>query len=643
MITPNFQRWGGRVLWGIGILYGLYFLPLNFLLLSKILVGWINGAQKNIDIEYDWALSFFPGHLMLRGVSLRVQDSAVEFQLDVDALRTFIDLGALLDQTFEAHGGDVEGATLHLRMSRPLAELCALEGGPRPPIRGLTLPLSLTASVAACNAQVETVQLPSGESPKEDLWRLRLVKIPAHLQEIWMEGLRLRGQVDANVSLYLWPTTELGIEASTLEVHTATLSTDRPLATNLSASAQIQLGVVQLDRDEVQRILGTLNAQLTLSAQIESFALLDGYLSGAEWVRFGQSHGQIKAEVRVDRGALLTGTHVVLEPATVRINAAKHYFSGQGRIRWEVSDEGSSRRGRLDVGLARFEVDRGPRSPTLARGRNLGFTLVGNDPTLLAPLSDLDVKAELESLTIPSAAHLNHYLPSDLGLRFLTGSATVSGALVVRHGHEVEEGRVSLLTDQLHLRYQDLEVSGQAELQVEITEADLEAGNFDLGGTTLRLRQVYQGKVGPGASASPPWWANLQLVQGGLRGSQLSMNLRLHLQNLLPVFSIYGADGRLPGPIRSYDPGEARGTLELKVGPEKLQLDRLMLDAGALNVQANLYQKKGQQSGGLLIGLHGLRVGLEIEAGGSQLVLFDPTALYQKRAQQRRAQAKEAK
>lgn len=68
-----------------------------------------------------------------------------------------------------------------------------------------------------------------------------------------------------------------------------------------------------------------------------------------------------------------------------------------------------------------------------------------------------------------------------------------------------------------------------------------------------------------------------------------------------------------------------------------------MLDAGALNVQANLYQKKGQQSGGLLIGLHGLRVGLEIEAGGSQLVLFDPTALYQKRAQQRRAQAKEAK
>jgi hypothetical protein len=639
-------RWGKRGLIALFGLYALYLVAMNGLITSKLLIGWINDAQKNVRLDYSSAYSLFPMHVVAQGLSLRVQDSAVEFHLGATSARTRIGLLALFDQTFEANGGGVEGGSIRLRVVRPLDALCTQATAHVPPIPGLTEPLADRSNRDDCLTQTETAFSPSPTpSPKEKLWRMRLDGVDGQLQELWIEQFRTRGEIGADLDVWFWPMGELEIKDSALTVRTATMTSDRTLISKLRADVALSVDQAQLDKDELAQIFTGLAGHLDLEADIESFGLLDSYLSGTEWISFKESRGHLVAKIEVDHGNILEGTAVALDPAKISVTAHGHRARGDGLARWAVSKDGDQRWARLDVGLSRFELRATDDSKDIARGRNLGLTLIAKSPTIHAPLEDVSLDVELESLKFPSLAGLNRYFPKS-GLQIREGTATLDGALTIKHGHRVERGRAHLVTDSVQASYVDLALQGVADLTLAIPSADLAKGELDIDGTTFTVRDGRVLERTTKVAKTEGWWAKLTLKRGSLRiepatgqteSPILSTIVVAELSSIRPILAVYGADGRLPGIIRGFDPGSAKGTFELSVSPERLILDRLQFDAGDLELQANLHQRNERASGGLLIGILGLRAGLEIEGPDSKLVLLDPTANYQRRAQQRRS------
>ncbi|MCE7872853.1 hypothetical protein DYH09_21065 [bacterium CPR1] len=86
----------------------------------------------------------------------------------------------------------------------------------------------------------------------------------AHLETLWIEGLQLRGSIEANVSFWLWPTTELSIDPTTLVVRTATLSSDRAPGIDWLAFSPDCTRLVFAATEYVLSNTGTMTTQATL-------------------------------------------------------------------------------------------------------------------------------------------------------------------------------------------------------------------------------------------------------------------------------------------------------------------------------------------------------------------------------------------
>ncbi len=619
-----------RVLVGLGIVYVTYLIVGNVLLLSKLPLRWINGAQENVTLSYDWAVSLVPSHLFAGGVVFTSKDSAIEMMVTSDSASTWISVPAAFQMTYRMWGS-TEGGSVRIRNRRPLAELCAPGAQHLPPIAGMTHPI-VAGDRASCLAQRDTA-MPLRDAPADPqtLWRIDLRGVEAaNLHELWFEDLRVAGRMHGDVSFFLWPTSELRIDPAGLTVDTATIGLGQELADGIPFQGQVevQLRETELGDGELERLIGNTTATVTVEAAPRRLGLF-----APPEVELAASRGRVRAKVVVDRGVLRPGTDVLVEDVRVTARAAQHRASVAGGVRAAVGADGELT-ARLDLAAMSLRHERA--DAPLLTGEDLSVSVRAARPEVLRPLRRASLDVALRALEVPDMVVLNETLGATGPFRFHSGKAMASGELKVREGRRIESGRFHLESSDVVAAYDDLLLQGRFVLDMPLLRAE---DRLDASGTTLVVRDGKVQQPKDGVVKNVGWWARLELPEARLDLSpavRLESRIRGRVASIRPLIAVFGAQGTLPELVRDFDPGETDAAARLTVTKRGVALEQVVVDASGFDVAANFYAHDGTTDGGLLIALGPFKVGVEVKKGQTEVNVLSPTQTFHANAAGRR-------
>lgn len=630
------------------IIYGGYLVLANLALVTKLVPSLINGAQNNVTLDYSLALTPFPVFAWTHDFKLISKDSAIEMELRADSAASWLSIPALFDMTVSLSGGWGSGVTMYIRSARSVNELCSKDGLDLPAIEGLAAPLGAwDEEKGPCLAQAET-RMPQGPPvPLDELWRVKLDGVDAEdLRDVWLDDFRLRGSTHGEVSFELWPTNTIEVPRIELHVRTASIGRGRAPAPAIVGEGDVDLTITpaSLAGDAVlPGLIAALSATVALDAQVERLGLLDRSLSGSGWVSFGESHGHLTVEARIHRGKIEPGTHAELRDASVVMRAFEHVIRGRGEAVVTVDDQ---RQVISTVKIPAADVAaKTDEKRILARSKRLRVDARADDPTLGQPLRDIDLHFKVEALEIPDLSLLDGYIPGEVGLDMESGSAELSAHLDVRRGRIVHGGQIEGTTSDVRAKYADLALGAKAQIHIPFTEGDLDVPRVVFDGARV---VVSQGRVldrESGEASDRGWKADVVFQRGMLLGEgprkgespYFETQIQGTFSSIRPFLAVYGADGRLPGFVRDYDPGQATGRALLKVSSQRMWMDEGALQAGGFTAEANMFITGKDTDGGVLLGLGPLKVGVEIENGESTVNLLGPSGEFETGTQKRRA------
>ncbi|HUJ26995.1 MAG TPA: hypothetical protein VLW85_13305 [Myxococcales bacterium] len=253
-------RWLRRLVQAAAALWLLWIVGANAWLNSG-LTGVPLISVRDAEVRAGRAFSWWPGKVSGRGLRVVVHDSNVEMELNVGEFDLTLSLLSAVHKQLRTTHARLSGVSLRLRKTRFLDALCARAG--LPPIAGQADP---PIAGRDCLAQKETAH-PKGPPPNpEDLFHLQLDGLEARdVGEVWIEGVRLLGDVALEGSWLFWPKREMEIHLHDLAVHGASLAMGPlQLAAKVDVALIGDLARLPLDRVEAKDFWRAVTARISM-------------------------------------------------------------------------------------------------------------------------------------------------------------------------------------------------------------------------------------------------------------------------------------------------------------------------------------------------------------------------------------------
>jgi hypothetical protein len=349
----------------------------------------------------------------------------------------------------------------------------------------------------------------------------------------------------------------------------------------------------------------------------------------------------LTANLAVDRGRFAPGSRFELAGEKLSASAFEQVATGSGKIVFQVTRDGDHNLADLAFSLGRFSLRRARDKKPHLVGRDLAIAVRAKDPLLSSPLKDPDLSIRLGSAHVPDVSFYNGYIPRETDANLISGEARAAAELVVKRGRHVERGHVRVSANDVRIDYRGRDYYSAIELDIPIARADLARMRFG----------VEDGRVSIHEKSG--WWAELRFEsaelelprseRAGAGPVYFDTKVLASLADMRPIVEVFDRERRIPGIVRAYDSRGALGSFELAIAPSGFALDRFQLKAGPLEVKATLIDRDGHERGALLVGLHGIRVAVEIEGEKTSLSVLSPSDAYAKRANRIRLEDPEKK
>jgi hypothetical protein len=621
-------RWAKRALIAIVALYALYLIAIHVVLFTPLLEKAIASAQDNVRITYDRAFSFIPGRVHVKNLRIVSQDTSIELEIDIEDTVASLWIPDLRKKKVTVQNGDARGVRFLLRKTRPLAELCDAKPYHLPPIGPLSSPPAFMDK-KTCLQQVDTHMIRTGPPDPSKLWTVELDDVIAKdIHEVWLEDYRFLGQASSDSTLVFFPTTFLFLGDVKLDIQRGGLVIGQEaLATDLHGSARFDMPQVSLEKDEVKAVLGAINLEAKLKAQLQSFAFLDRYLDGIGYLSFNEGKGSIDAELAATQGKLKPGSKLVLEGDRIAARLYEHHATGSGKVTYELTENAA----KLDFRLHKFRVRRSWDKKSQIVGKNLHLALYGKkSATLEQPLKDPGLSITVEDAYVPDVSAYNGYIPSTSGFKLLSGDLRM----------KLTKDDLTIRTGTIRAQFRQLELEARADVDAPITSSNHAKRSYEVKEAKIGVRQgrVVETGTTERATDTTNWWADFTVPKATIDLDEAKYDkpqtptaagsARVKLANVRPLLAVFDAIDKVPSIARRIDPGQLDGTFDFAVSKDGYAFDQVIMKSGAIEVQANIYEKKGKRAGGLLLGLSGLRIGIEIEGDKTSLSLVNPTGDY---------------
>jgi hypothetical protein len=309
----------------------------------------------------------------------------------------------------------------------------------------------------------------------------------------------------------------------------------------------------------------------------------EGSVAGGMTVVLDDSYAIDAAEVRLSPATLQVGPRVVTNDLDVGLDVAVKPFAGG------CSDV-------VDV------LDRITGKVTVAGRDSSGFTI--------------DVAA------------LGAFLPGQGVFSIESGSGELGGRLEVADGNLVS-GDLDLVSDDIVIQHQGVELHGDLEIHGMLRERDLAARQVDVSGTTFRLDDITEtGGTAKQKEKLEPWFCHLEFEEGVAtlgRPMALDSRVRLTMHDTRPVLILLRKFTdelgwlSLTRNVKGID-----GTMDLDFGTGFVSFSDLELTGENVEI-LGWVDIRNQTKSGRIYARHGARAaGMAFDEGGGRVVVIAP-------------------
>jgi len=415
-------------------------------------------------------------------------------------------------------------------------------------------------------------------------------------------------------------------------VHAGVHAPDRGLLSLQLDVAQDMRVQARLPRDaetgsELHADLHVTGRRIPFEAPAELLPRLSGQVRGAwrfdslnwiadlfvrkPWFRL-DGGGLLEGDLKIVEGALAPGSRLevpkvvaVSEVAGVRMQGDA---SAVGRI-----VEGAPPQAELQVAIPQFRAAPTDAPKTvLFDGRAMALTLRG-DARLQQLRDGMRAHLQFKDARVPDLTAYNRYVGND-NVRLLGGTGLLSGDVSLDGAGQVGQGRADLRGRGANLQVLGLRIRGDTQVKAQLKRADFESRQFDLGGTTLSLRNV---QVDGDTRGKGGWWGDVDLHSGYIQATapyQVDARANLRLRDAGPLLGVFAQRSDYPRWVLGLlDAGEVQASGQLRWQREHLAVDDLQAENERLSLRARLDMPQGSRRGDLYLRWGVFGAGIELD------------------------------
>ncbi len=329
------------------------------------------------------------------------------------------------------------------------------------------------------------------------------------------------------------------------------------------------------------------------------------------WFRL-DGGGLLEGDLKIVDGALAPGSRLdvpkvvaVSEVAGVRMQGEA---SAVGRI-----VEGEPPQAELKVAIPEFRAAPSDSPKTvLFDGKAMALNLRG-DARLQQLREGMRAHLAFKDARVPDLTAYNRYVGSG-NARLLGGTGLLSGEVSLDGAGRVGQGRADLRGTGARVQVLGMNILGDAQVKAQVKRADFDAGHFDLGGTTLSLRNV---QVDGDTAGKGGWWGEVDLDSGHIQAAEpfrVDARAKLRLRDAGPVLGVFAARKDYPRWVLGLlDSGEVQASGQLRWQREHLAVDDLQAENERLSLRARLDMPQGKRRGDLYLRWGLLGAGIELD------------------------------
>lgn len=295
----------------------------NGVLASGIIQKLASEHPDKVLMEWDRAYSPWPGRAYVRNFRLRLQDPTVQFRLTVAHAHVDVHVFDLLHREF--HGSNVvaDGVTYRLALKTDHPKENAARLAAYPPIEGFARP------------PLKPHPKPPKSTPEEidALWSVELDDCDASIEELWFLEYhylgpgRATGSFELKPLRWLWVDGKLALDRGRLSLGKKTIDPA------FSMRLQTDLTPINIDENEDEHVLRTLNAEARFELHLQDASVLDVYLPGLK----AHGAGRVSVDVRSRQGRLLDGSTIEATVKSGTVDYRRWHFIGHAGARLSVA------------------------------------------------------------------------------------------------------------------------------------------------------------------------------------------------------------------------------------------------------------------------------------------------------------------
>ena len=305
------------------LLLALYPAVARRLLSGPALRSWINTEPELAMLDYDEAVSVWPGRIRVKNLRIRGSDPNVQWIIRLADARVDYSVAELLARRF--HAVRVRGTGLSFRLRNKLDA----EDPHKPPIS--LLPSIPGFADPPLRSGGPTRRFPEGDHP----WAVRVDNLSiADLNEIWIDVYRYRGPAHLKGGFFLRSGLLARVGPASIEVGGGDLRIgEDPVALGLKGEIEARIGAYDPRRYRGDRVWEKTSGKVQLEGRSESIRYLNYFLRTSREPRLDGGLGSIRVDCVVEQGIGRGEVRLAARGASARLSDGEVRGSAEVRLR----------------------------------------------------------------------------------------------------------------------------------------------------------------------------------------------------------------------------------------------------------------------------------------------------------------------
>ena len=621
--SESFRKWAIRIAVALLVSEVVYVVGANFFLRSGRLLQLINKKPEKTSINWDSAVTYLPGFATVEGFTLRSQTKKDQVYVHVAEADARISLIKLAFKTIHIRGVNARDVDFRYRERLDRPPKAGQEEEPSGP------PLNLEYY-----PEIPGFTNPPDPKP-EDLYPRKKKKRPWTIKitgadvegpvKVAFNAFRLDGDGSVGGGVTVKPRKTITIHRGRLGLERTTVKLGpETLTENLAIHADLGFETFPAKGAEFSDVIGGIAGDLSLAGRLGEKAAVSKEITPGI-TTFGA--GVVAANLEIKNGVLLAGSQFTLESDAFHVTIMGLDATGSAEVSGGTVKVNREHVTSVRVAFGDFEFVDPDDGIADITGTGLEMNARWNSFSVAGTVPASFVEVVVPPAQIHDVSTFNALIPGESTLSLQSGTGEVESRLEI--SDRIAVGAVDLVAKEIALRSRDVPQYGDLEVHATLAKGDLEARQFDLSGTTIRLDNIVNEELSERKQEKlDAWFSDVELEHGIVTiGKPMTaagrVGIKMHdtrpLVALLNEFGVKLKALSLMPNVKGVD-----GTMDVDFGKGYIEVENLDLTGKDLEVLGWIHVRDKKANGRLFTKYGILAAGVALDQGKAKVHLGKP-------------------